>query len=279
MTDEKLEVFKNSPVNRLSIGIQSFSEADLRYMNRAHTASESMDCIDAVLKAGFDNLTVDLIYGSPTTSDAQWKENMQRVFDYQVKHLSCYNLTVEPGTALDHFVKNKKSKPVDEEQSARQFEMLIEASTRAGYVHYEISNFAKEGWYARHNSAYWQGRPYLGLGPSAHSFDGTSRQWNIAHNQKYLKSIKEGILPFEKEILSPAQQYNEYLLTGLRTIWGCDIQKIEAIGVIYKNHFLKLVSVYKSEGQLIEREGIYTLTKTGKLLADRIAMELFFETD
>ncbi|MFT5167642.1 MAG: oxygen-independent coproporphyrinogen-3 oxidase [Saprospiraceae bacterium] len=273
---EKLQVLKDTPINRLSLGIQSFSEADLKFMNRAHNAKESKICIDLALKMGFDNLTVDLIYGSPTTSDAQWQENMHRVFDYGVQHLSCYNLTVEPGTALDHFVKNKKAKPVDEEQSARQFEMLIDASDRAGYLHYEISNFAKEGWYSRHNSAYWQGKPYLGIGPSAHSFDGSSRQWNVAHNAKYIKSLTDNTLPFEKEILTLEQQYNEYILTGLRTIWGCDIQKIEEIGMLYKNHFLKLVAEYKKAGQVVEMDGVYTLTKRGKLLADRIAMELFF---
>ena len=273
---EKLKILRDTPINRLSIGIQSFSEADLKYMNRAHTADESKTCIDLALKMGFDNLTVDLIYGSPTTSDVQWDENMQRVFDYGVQHLSCYNLTVEPGTALDHFVKNKKAKPVDEEQSARQFEMLIDASDRAGYIHYEISNFAKEGRYSRHNSAYWQGKPYLGIGPSAHSFDGSSRQWNIAHNAQYIKSLENDKLPFEKEILTPEQQYNEYILTSLRTIWGCDIRKIEAIGLVYKNHFLKLVTGYQKLEQIVKTDGIYKLTKSGKLLADRIAMDLFF---
>jgi putative oxygen-independent coproporphyrinogen III oxidase len=273
---EKLQILRDTPINRLSIGIQSFSEADLKYMNRAHNAEESKICIDLALKMGFENLTVDLIYGSPTTSDIQWQENMQRIFDYGVQHLSCYNLTVEPGTALDHFVKNKKAKPVDEEQSARQFEMLIEASERAGYIHYEISNFAKEGWYSKHNSAYWQGKPYLGIGPSAHSFDGNSRQWNVAHNAKYIKSLGSNVIPFEKEILTPEQQYNEYILTGLRTIWGCDIRKVEAIGLVYKNNFLKLISDYIAKGQVDEKNGIYSLSKQGKLLADRIAMELFF---
>ena len=273
---EKLQLLRDTPVNRLSIGIQSFSEEDLKYMNRAHSAEESNVCIDQALKMGFNNLTVDLIYGSPTTSDAQWEENMRRVFNYGIQHLSCYNLTVEPGTALDHFVKNKKAKAVDEEQSARQFEMLIETSEGAGYIHYEISNFAKEGWYSRHNSSYWQGKPYLGIGPSAHSFDGSSRQWNIANNAKYIKALEENRLSFEKETLTPEQQYNEYILTGLRTIWGCDIRKVESFGTVYKNHFLTLVSNYKVKKQIIEKNGIYTLTKNGKLLADRIAMELFF---
>ncbi len=274
---EYLQTLKHTRINRLSIGIQSFSEADLKYMNRAHTAEESKICIENALNTGFSNLTVDLIYGSPSTSDDQWKENMNRVFAYGIQHLSCYNLTVEPGTALDHFVKNKKAKPVDEEQSARQFELLIEASEDAGFIHYEISNFAKEGWYARHNAAYWQGKPYLGIGPSAHSFDGFSRQWNIAHNAKYIQSLEVNKLPFEKEVLNSTQQYNEYILTGLRTIWGCDIQKIESFGLVYKNHFLKLILDYKTKGLIIEEAGTYCLSKQGKLLADRIAMDLFFE--
>ncbi len=275
LTAENLNILRDSPVNRLSIGIQSFSEADLKYMNRAHNAREAAQCIELALHAGFDNLTVDLIYGSPTTSDKQWQENMQRVFDYGINHLSCYNLTVEPGTALDHFVRNKKSEPVDEEQSARQFEMLLKASAKAGYIHYEISNFAKEGWYSRHNSSYWKGKSYLGIGPSAHSFNGKSRQWNIAHNHKYIKALGEGFVPFEKEILGPKQQYNEYLLTGLRTIWGCDLKKIEAFGAFYKAHFLQTVDKYIQQ-ELIQVNGeIYSLTVKGKFLADGIAMELF----
>jgi len=273
---EKIKMLKDTAVNRLSIGIQSFSEQDLKYMNRAHSAKESIACLETVLKAGFDNLTVDLIYGTPTTSDQQWKENMQRVFDYKIKHLSCYNLTVEPGTALDHFVKNKKSKPVDEEQSARQFEQLIEASDQAGYIHYEISNFALEGWYSKHNSAYWRGKSYLGIGPSAHSFNGVSRQWNIAHNAKYIQAIESGKVSFEQEILSAEDQYNEYVLTSLRTIWGCELRKLNDIGTEYKAHFLKQVSSYVDNGQVIHQAGVYTLSRAGKLLADRIAMELFF---
>lgn len=276
---EQLRILKDSPINRLSIGIQSFSEKDLTYMNRAHNAHEASMCIELALQMGFDNLTVDLIYGTPTTSDQQWRDNMQRVFDYGVKHLSCYNLTVEPGTALDHFVKTKKAKPVDEEHSARQFEMLLEASARAGFIHYEISNFAQEGWYSRHNSSYWKGKPYLGIGPSAHSFNGKSRQWNVAHNQQYIKALQDGKLLFEKEILTPDQQYNEYLLTGLRTIWGCKLEKIETFGSAYKTHFLKSVDRFIQEGLIeVKDDKQYLLTAKGKFLADGIAMELFWES-
>jgi oxygen-independent coproporphyrinogen-3 oxidase len=276
---DKLRMLKDTPINRLSIGIQSFSEADLQFMNRAHNAGEATACIENALACGFDNLTVDLIYGSPTTSDEQWRANMQRVFDYNIPHISCYNLTVEPGTALDHFVRHKKAPAVDEEQSARQLEQLLEASSAAGYEHYEISNFAKPGCYSRHNSAYWQGKDYLGVGPSAHSFNGVSRRWNSANNQKYLKALAENHIPHDVEILTPAQRFNEYLMTGLRTKWGCSLEQLTAIDPHFTKTFKDAVKSFISQGTVQEKGGVFTLTTKGKFLADRIAMELFVESD
>ncbi|MEZ5040347.1 MAG: radical SAM family heme chaperone HemW [Saprospiraceae bacterium] len=270
-----LQALHQTPINRLSIGIQSFSEADLQFMNRAHNASEAEQCIDLALEAGFTSLTVDLIYGTPTMSDTQWAQNMQKVFDKGIPHISCYCLTVEPHTALDHLVKKGKAKPVEEDQAARQFEMLMKGARVAGYEHYEISNFAKPGHYARHNANYWLGEHYLGLGPSAHSFNGQTRQWNIANNSKYIQAIAKGELPFEEERLSSDQRYNEYIMTGLRTIWGCNLEKINAFGATYQAHFLQQAKPFLADGSLIEINHTYRLSDAGRLLADRIAMELF----
>lgn len=276
---EKLQALKNTPINRLSIGVQSFAEADLQYMNRAHNAQEAKACIENALKVGFDNLTVDLIYGSPTTSDQQWEINMDALIEYGIPHISSYCLTMEPQTALAHFVKVGKAQPVDEEQAARQFEMLMQKMRESGYEHYEISNFAKPGWYARHNSNYWLGEAYLGIGPSAHSFNGQSRQWNVANNVKYLKAIKENRFSdvYEIETLNSSQQYNEYVMTGLRTKWGCNLDRIAAFGEQYIAHFLKIIDPFLKDGTTIKKENQYVLSDSGKLLADRIAMELFFE--
>ena len=281
---QKLEVLKDSPVNRLSIGIQSFFDEDLKYMNRDHNAREAEKCIENALKLGFEQLTVDLIYGTPTTSDAQWKINMQKIFDFGIPHVSCYCLTVEPGTALDHFVRKGKSKPVDEEQAARQFELLIAKMEENGYEHYEISNFAKPGMYSRHNSSYRLGTSYLGLGPSAHSYDGKSRQWNVAHNGRYIKALLGDSANsstavsnelFEKEILTKQQLFNEYVMTSLRTIWGCSLDEIRKIEPSYIVHFQTNIAKYMKENTVVEADGVYRLTQNGKLLADRIAMELF----
>lgn len=274
---EKLQALRNSPVNRLSIGIQSFAEEDLRFMNRAHNAQEARACIENALALGFDNLTLDLIYGTPTTSHEQWARNLDTIFQYPIPHLSAYCLTVEPKTALDHFVRQGKAAPVDEEHANTQFLYLMEACQAQGYEHYEISNFAKPGRYARHNSSYWLGEPYLGIGPSAHSFNGQSRQWNVANNAKYLKILTEGDIAdtglFELEELSPATRYNEYVMTGLRTIWGCDLQKIAPA---FQAYFLENVQPFIDKGQVLAQNHQYRLSNNGKFMADYIAAQLFF---
>jgi oxygen-independent coproporphyrinogen III oxidase len=277
LSREKLEQWRQrTPVNRLSIGIQSFSDADLRAMNRAHNSTHAHDCLQAAMEAGFENLTADLIYGAPTTSDAQWRENANTLFDLGIPHLSCYCLTVEEGTALHSFVKKGASPAVDEEQAARQFEWLMDAAERRGYEHYEISNFAKPGRYARHNSNYWRGAKYLGIGPAAHSFNGVSRQWNIANNALYIKSLESGRVPFEIETLTPENRYNEYIMTALRTVWGVDPAYLAQINADFAPHFTQKVQDFVEAGWVAQESNVFKLTKPGKLLADRIALELFW---
>lgn len=265
-----------TPVNRLSIGIQSFFDEDLRWMNRAHSAVHARRCLHTAAAAGFQDLTVDLIYGAPTTSDEHWAENLRIVLEEGIPHLSCYCLTVEEGTALAHFVRKGTAAPVDEERAARQFEHLLDTTAKHGYEHYEISNFALPGRYSRHNSSYWSGAHYLGVGPSAHSFDGQCRQWNIAHNAHYLNELQAGSIPFEREILTPAQRYNEYVMTGLRTMWGCETARIEAYGEPYAGYFKREMEQFLRSGVLEDTGTHIRLTRTGKLLADRIASDLFW---
>lgn len=273
--DKLRDLRMHTPVNRLSIGIQSFRDEDLTWMNRAHNAVHAQACLRAAAAAGFDDLTIDLIYGAPTTTDAQWQENLSIAFDYGVPHLSCYCLTVEEGTALGTFVRKGQQPPVDEAKAARQFEYLLDASAERGYEHYEISNFAQPGRYARHNSSYWMGEHYLGVGPSAHSFNGISRQWNIANNALYMKSLAGGSIPFDIEMLTPVQRYNEYVMTALRTKWGVDRNRISAMGERFAGYFEQEVRRFLVNGTVEQIDDHYTLTRTGKLLADGIAAELF----
>lgn len=276
LTSEKLRDLKNyTPVNRLSIGIQSFSDEDLRWMNRAHSSTHARACLDDALAVGFDDLTIDLIYGAPPTTDAQWAENLRLAFGYKIPHLSCYCLTVEEGTALGTFVRRGQQPAVDEEKAGRQFDYLVAETGGRGYEQYEISNFALPGRHARHNSSYWLGAPYLGIGPSAHSFDGASRQWNVANNALYIKALSEGRVPFEREILTPVQRYNEYVMTALRTMWGIDLEKIRGMGAAFAGHFERSVQVFLAN-QTVEQSGTtFRLSPAGKFLADGIAAELF----
>ena len=279
LSADYLKSLRSTPVNRLSIGIQSFFDEDLEFMNRAHQGGEARRCLEDALSAGFTNLTADLIYGTPGLSDERWHSNLDILLGYEVPHISSYCLTVEPNTALDYFVKKGKAPAVNEEQAARQFEILMQRMKAAGFIHYEISNFAREGHLARHNSNYWQGESYLGLGPSAHSFNGQSRRWNVANNAQYLKvlSREETRDLFEEEKLTPAQVYNEYVMTGLRTIWGCDLGRIKEMDSSFVKHFLEAAKPWLDSEKMLDEEGRYVLTSAGRLLADRIAMELFFE--
>ncbi len=276
LTEDYVQELKDSPINRLSIGIQSFAEEDLKFMNRAHNAGQALRCLELVRKSGFDNITADLIYGSPTTSDEQWSHNIQKLLDFDVPHLSCYCLTVEPGTALDYFVRKGKAHPVDELKAARQFEVLMDTLFEKEFLHYEISNFARPGFLAQHNSNYWKAVSYLGVGPSAHSFDGASRQWNVANNAKYLKAIASGDNFYEIETLSLSDRYNEYIMTSLRTMWGSDLVKINQLDPTFGDHFLASITPFLQQGEMTEENGIYRLTRAGKLLADHISASLFW---
>ncbi len=277
LTETKIQSFKrHTPINRLSIGVQSFSEDDLRYMNRAHNAEESKKCIQNAQNQGFENLTIDLIYGSPTTSNEQWLQNLETVFELQIPHLSSYALTVEPKTILDKHIQKGITHAPDEEKSAQQFQILMSQTAKNNFEHYEISNFAKNGQYARHNTAYWTGNSYLALGPSAHSFDGRSRQWNISNNALYIKSLANNKVPFEIEILTAAQQYNEYVMTALRTMWGCNLKKIQSQFPSFESYFLKNIATFVAQNNVFRADDHFKLTPSGKLLADGIASALFF---
>lgn len=273
----KVQALRNTAVNRFSIGIQSFFEEDLLWMNRAHHAEEARSSIMRVQDAGFENITCDLIYGYPLLTNQKWKANMQQLIDFQVPHISSYSMTVEKKTALDHLINKGKTPPLNEEQSAEQMLMLMDTLTAAGYDHYEISNFAKPGKYAQHNSNYWKGKHYLGIGPSAHSFNGNSRSWNIANNALYTKALLSKELAQETETLSKDDQFNEYVMTSLRTIWGIDQQYIiRTFGSDYNNELLKNIQPYLENGEVhVSKEQTITLTPKGKLIADQIASDLF----
>jgi oxygen-independent coproporphyrinogen-3 oxidase len=277
ITTLALQQWKLAGINRLSVGIQSFLEEELQWMNRAHTAKESLICIDEIRAAGFTNFSVDLIYGSPLLNDTDWKKNVQTVVDKAIPHISCYALTVEPKTALDKMIALKKRAPVNAEKQAQQFLLLMEWMGAAGYDHYEISNFAKPGLKSKHNSSYWSGETYYGFGPSAHSFDGKVRRWNIANNALYIQALQKDTIPFEEEVLTETQQLNEYIMTALRTMEGISTKYISAkFGEDKSSRIIVTGSKYESTGKLkMENEHII-LTREGKLFADGIAADLFF---
>lgn len=266
-------------INRLSIGVQSFFDDDLEYLNRIHSGQRAEDAVRQVKEAGFTNVSIDLIYGIPTLTDEKWENNLKKAFSFEVPHISCYSLTVEPNTALDLLIRNKKLPAPGEEQVIGQFRILLRMMKEQGFEHYEISNFCKKGYYSKHNSMYWKGIPYLGLGPSAHSFNGVSRQWNISGLVQYIDLVERNEPFFESEILTPVQQYNEYVMVSLRTMWGCDIHKIiNEFGNETGTWFTVHVTRFVESGDVVEKEGVYYLTDNGKLFADGIASELFLES-
>ncbi|OYD46472.1 coproporphyrinogen III oxidase [Sphingobacterium cellulitidis] len=274
---KKVQELKGTEINRFSIGIQSFYEEDLKWMNRAHNSEEAKSSIMRVQDAGFENITCDLIYGYPLLTNNKWRSNMQELINLEVPHISSYSMTVEKKTALAHLINTGKTAALNEDQSAEQMLMLIDTLTSSGYEHYEISNFAKPGKYARHNSNYWKGKSYLGIGPSAHSFNGASRSWNIANNTLYIKGILSKELALETELLSKHDRFNEYVMTSLRTKWGVDKKYVQQeFGDDYLNSILKTIEEYVYNKEvLISDEGIITLSLSGKLLADQIAADLF----
>ncbi len=276
ISSPKLNEWKAIGINRLSIGIQSFFEDDLTWMNRAHNATQAAGCIALAQKADFYNLSVDLIYGTPTLSNNNWKRNVEKVIELSIPHLSCYALTVEPKTALEKMIAQKKIADVETEKQAIHFEMLMQWMNEAGYEHYEISNFSKPGFRSKHNSSYWQAKSYLGLGPSAHSFNGSSRQWNIANNALYIQSLYKNVIPFEIETLTINQRFNEYIMTSLRTMEGLSLQKVtNEFGELRTEELLQSAQIYLRRRTLkIENDYLHTTTK-GKLMADGIAADLF----
>lgn len=273
-----LKSLRGTPVSRFSIGIQSFRDEDLRYMKRAHNAQQADTAIKAAQDAGFENLSIDLIYGVPGMNDAAWLQNMSRVIELSIPHFSAYALTVEEKTALHHAIAHHKAAPVDTEQAAAQLEILMATAPSMGYEHYEISNLATAGRYAIHNTNYWRGFPYLGIGPSAHSFDGQHRRrWNVSNNSLYTKSIlQEAKLDYEEEILSTFEHLNEYIMTSLRTMWGCDLAHITTLSDATTASTVERSSHLFQEKKWMVQEGQkLLLTPKGKLYADRIASELF----
>lgn len=271
ITPDRVRIWADLPINRISLGIQSFNDEDLKYMNRAHQAKEAHESIEMLKAGGFDNLSLDLIFGANTTTDEIWRHNLMTAISYGVQHLSCYGLTVEPRTALEHKIRTGKEKGLDDQKAANQYLLLMNLMGDKGWHHYEISNFSQPGYEAQHNRSYWNGVPYLGIGPSAHSFDGKSRQWNISDNQRYIKFLEsnpnEGYL-YEKEDLSLQEKYNEQLMLGLRQSKGVEMGELVS-------ESLAAVRVWKQSGHLIEIDNKLVLSATGKNLADKIISDLF----
>jgi oxygen-independent coproporphyrinogen-3 oxidase len=275
LSKEKIEALAKSPINRLSIGIQSFFEEDLRMMNRAHNAEEAALCI-VWAKHYFDNISIDLIYGIPGMSNDRWMANVDKALALGVPHISSYALTVEPKTALKSFIDKGLVPPVNDEWAEAHFHLLVQKLEAAGFVNYEISNFGRPGYFSRNNTAYWQGKKYLGIGPSAHSYNGIRRGWNINNNAKYMKSIAQNQLPMEVEVLSRTDRYNEYIMTGLRTIWGVSLNRVkEEFGVEFHSYLLEQSSKKIKDGLLyVEKDHLFVSPK-GKFLSDGIAADLF----
>ena len=275
LSEERIIALSKTPINRLSIGIQSFFEDDLKLMNRAHNSDEAQKSL-AIATKYFDNISVDLIYGIPGLTNEMWLENIETALRFGIPHISSYALTVEPKTALHKLIQTGKIAEPKDDVAQDHFEVLVRTLTDNGFIHYELSNFGKPDYFSKNNSSYWLGKKYLGIGPSAHSFDGKSRSWNIANNMLYLKSILADKLPHEVEILTQQDRYNEYVMTGLRTIWGVSLERIEKeFGKDYLNYLLNQADKFLIDGLLSITENVMTTTAKGKFLADGIASDLF----
>ncbi len=275
LSKERIIEISKSPINRLSIGIQSFYESDLQMMNRAHNAEEAKMCLAEATKY-FDNISVDLIYGFPGMSNVSWIQNIETALSFGVPHISSYALTVEPKTALKKLIQTGKITAPSDDVAQEQFMILVKMLEANGFIHYELSNFGKQNYFSKNNSAYWLGKKYLGIGPSAHSYDGVVRSWNVSNNSLYLKSIQENILPNEVETLTKSDQYNEYIMTGLRTIWGVSLIRIETeFGVMQLMYLKQQAQKFLKDGLLIIDDNILKTTPKGKFLTDGIASDLF----
>ena len=277
ITAEKLQLWKKVGINRLSVGVQSFLDQELVWMNRAHSSADSLRCIDEIKNAGFSDYSIDLIYGSPLLNNQDWLNTIETVINKNIPHISCYALTVEPKTALHKMIAQNKKESVDAEKQAEQFVLLMNQMEQAGYEHYEISNFSKPGRRSKHNSSYWQGKKYYGFGPAAHSYDGIKRKWNVSNNALYIQSLKKNSIPSEEETLTSTQSINEYIMTSLRTIEGLDLEKINSLfGTNHVNQLLNASKIYIQSEKIIHQNNRLILTKQGKLFADGIAADLFF---
>ena len=275
LTEFRITELSHNRINRLSIGIQSFFEADLKLMNRAHNSTEAKKCLENATKY-FDNISIDLIYGIPGMCNEKWLQNIETVLSFNVPHISSYALTVEPKTALHTFIQEGIIPQPDDEVAQEHFHLLVDKLEENGFIHYELSNFGKENYFSKNNSSYWLGKKYIGIGPSAHSYDGVSRSWNVSNNTLYLKSIAENILPSETEILTLTDRYNEYVMTGLRTIWGISLDRIEQdFGKTYLDYLNQQAEKYIEDHLLFVDENILRTTKNGKFLSDGIASDLF----
>ena len=276
LSEENLSAFAAIGINRLSIGIQSFFEEDLKLMHRAHDSVQAKKCLELATRY-FDNISLDLIYGIPGMTNERWRQNIETALSFGIPHISSYALTVEPKTALNKLIQTGKVAAPKDEVAQEHFMILVETLEANGLVHYELSNFGKENYFSRNNSAYWLGKKYLGIGPSAHSYDGVSRSWNVANNALYLKAIQKGELPREVELLSQEDRYNEYIMTGLRTIWGVSLIRIEQeFGTDYLNYLKQQSQKFIHDGLLIITDGILKPTLKGKFLTDGIASDLFY---
>ena len=275
LNDEKLKDLKELGVNRLSIGIQSFEEEQLQFMNRAHNSLEATNCVQLAQSNGFSNITIDLIYGLPNTSPGYWEKQIQKAIDLKVNHISAYCLTIEDKTVFGNWYKTGKLKLVEDEYSLNEFKLLQNELKKNGYEHYEISNFSKDGFISKHNSAYWLGEKYIGIGPSAHSYNGSTRQWNVANNIKYIKGFNDNVDTFEVEYLSKVDQFNEYILTRLRTKWGVDLDELFLINDSHKKETLSSVEAFISNKDLEKIGNTIYITQQGKFIVDYISSELF----
>jgi len=278
LTPEKLQSLKKSGINRLSIGIQSFRKEDLEFLSRSHSTEQVIQCITDAKQAGFTKLSIDLIYGIPTLTDEGWISNLSKAFSFGISHISAYSLTVEEKTPLEVMIRKGTMKAVDEGLSLSHYQILCHIMQQHGYEHYEISNFSLPGEWSRHNTAYWQGKSYLGIGPSAHSYNGSSRSWNVSNLQRYIDSVKAGKVESEQEILSPVTQFNEYIMTSLRTMWGCDLEQVRLkFGDDTADSLLQNAKKFIDSGQMICKEGKLLLTGDGRLFTDGISAALFAE--
>ncbi|TRX00589.1 radical SAM family heme chaperone HemW [Flavobacterium gawalongense] len=276
LSSERIIELSKSPINRLSIGIQSFFEEDLQLMNRAHNSAEAQKCLEEATKY-FDNISIDLIYGIPGMSNEKWKQNIETALSFGIPHISSYALTVEPKTTLNKLIQTGKIAAPKDEVAQEHFAVLVETLQANDFIHYELSNFGKANYFSKNNSAYWLGKKYIGIGPSAHSYNGISRSWNVSNNSIYLKSIQENKLPNEIEILSTADRYNEYVMTGLRTIWGVSLDRIETeFGSEYLEYLNKQAQKFLDDDLVYIENNILKPTKKGKFLTDGIASDLFY---